>query len=148
MLSPNPLKSDFQRLTVGDVMETREQSAHARTKADVLASMMIDGFGAMPIVDESRHLIGIVSEQDLLAVLERGHKLSEMPAESVMTRNPYSVRAETDMATLIHVLLASDLIRAPVVDAEEKLIGVVARRDILRAYLSAQGGTSTLRDRR
>lgn len=141
MASPNQLQHDFQRLTVADVMETKVQSAHVRTKADVVASMMIEGFGSMPVLDESRHLIGIVSEHDLLAALERGHKLSEVSAESVMTRNPYAVRPETDIATLIHVLRASDLIRVPVVDAEGKLIGVVARRDILRAYLNARGGT-------
>jgi len=142
MLSPNQLESDFQRLTVGDVMETRVQSAHARTKADVLASKMIEGFGAVPILDESRRLIGIVSEHDLLAVLAEGRNLSEVSADSVMSRNPYAVRPETDLPTLIHVLRASDLIRAPVVDAEGKLIGVVARRDILRAYLNARGGTT------
>ncbi len=53
-----------------------------------------------------------------------------------MVRNPYSVRPETDLATLIHVLRASDLIRVPVVDAEEKLVGIVARRDIVRTYLN------------
>lgn len=142
MASPNQLQHDFQRLTVADVMETKVQSAHVRTKADVVASMMIEGFGSMPVLDESRHLIGIVSEHDLLAALERGHKLSEVSAESVMTRNPYAVRPETDIATLIHVLRASDLIRVPVVDAEGKLIGVVARRDILRAYLNARGGAT------
>jgi CBS domain-containing protein len=40
------------------------------------------------------------------------------------------------VATLVHVLLKSDLIRAPVVDKDNTLVGIVARRDILRAYLN------------
>ena len=52
-----------------------------------------------------------------------------------MTGNPYSVRTETTLGTLVHVLRASDLVRVPVVDASEKLVGIVARRDVLRTYL-------------
>jgi CBS domain-containing protein len=54
-----------------------------------------------------------------------------------MTYNPYSVRQETTLPTLVHVFRASDLIRVPVVDAKDKLVGIVARRDVLRAYLAA-----------
>jgi CBS domain-containing protein len=54
-----------------------------------------------------------------------------------MTGNPYSVRAETILGTLVHVLRASDLVRVPVVDAKDRLVGIIARRDVLRTYLSA-----------
>jgi CBS domain-containing protein len=117
-------------------MEREVQYAHPRTKAEVVASMMIEGFGAVPVVDDQLRLIGIVTEHDLLTALDRGLDWSHLSAEDIMARNPYSVRPETDLATLIHVLRASDLIRVPVVDAEEKLIGIVARRDIVRAWLS------------
>jgi CBS domain-containing protein len=40
---------------------------------------------------------------------------------------------------LVHVLRASDLIRVPVVNAKEKLVGIIARRDLLRAYLATGG---------
>jgi CBS domain-containing protein len=56
-----------------------------------------------------------------------------------MTANPYSVRPETTLGTLVHVLRASDLIRVPVVNAKETLVGIIARRDLLRAYLATGG---------
>ncbi len=133
----------FHRLVVAQVMETQVQVAHPQTKADVIASMMIEGFGAVPVVDEQMRLIGIVSEHDLLVSLDRNQKWSEVTAEDVMVRNPYSVRPEMDIATLVHVLRASGLIRVPVVDAHDKLIGIVARRDVLRAYLAAGRVTDT-----
>jgi CBS domain-containing protein len=34
-------------------------------------------------------------------------------------------------------LRASDLVRVPVVDAKDKVVGIIARRDVLRAYLAA-----------
>ncbi|WP_447980637.1 CBS domain-containing protein [Candidatus Nitrospira bockiana] len=128
--------TQFDRLPVARFMERDVQYAYADTRADKIASMMVEGFGAVPIVDQARHLIGIISEYDLLASLEKGHKWGDLPAGDVMTKNPYSVRPETDVATLIHVLRASDLIRVPVVDAKGVLVGVVARRDLVRAYLN------------
>lgn len=129
-------QTEFERLTVARFMESDVQSAHEGTKADVIASMMIEGFGSVPIVDNRQRLVGVVSEYDLLASLERGHKWSDVTARDIMARNPYSIRPETNVATLVHVLLKSDLIRAPVVDKDNMLVGIVARRDILRAYLN------------
>ena len=68
---------------------------------------MIEGFGAVPVVDAKDKLLGIVSEHDLLAALDDGKER------------------------------ASDLIRVPVVDADDKLVGIIARRDVLRAYLAS-----------
>lgn len=128
--------AEFSRLTVARFMEKDVQVGHVQTKADVLASQMIEGFGAVPIVDERQRLIGIVSEHDLLASLEKGQAWNQVAAGDIMAPNPYSVRQETELGTLIHVLRASQMIRVPVVDAEGKLIGIIARRDILRGYLN------------
>ncbi len=131
-----PPRTEFERLTAARFMESDVQSAHEGTKADVIASLMIEGFGSVPIVDSRQRLVGIVSEYDLLASLDRGHKWSAVTAREIMAPNPYAIRPETNVGTLVHVLLQSDLIRAPVVDQDGTLVGIVARRDILRAYLN------------
>jgi CBS domain-containing protein len=127
---------DFPSMTVKEVMETRVQSVQIRTKGDVIASLMIEGFGAVPVIDKTRTLIGIVSEHDLLGAIDDGQSLGALMAGEVMTGNPYSIRPETDLGTLVHVLRASDLVRVPVVDAKDRLVGIIARRDVLRTYLS------------
>ncbi len=127
---------DFPSMTVEEVMERQVRSVHLRTKGDVIASLMIEGFGAVPVIDKTRPLIGIVSEHDLLGAIDDGHRLGVLTAGDIMTGNPYSVRPETDLGTLVHVLRASDLVRVPVVDAKDRLVGIIARRDVLRIYLS------------
>ena len=127
---------DFASLTVKDAMEKQVQYAHLDTKGDVLASLMTKGFGAVPVVNGGRRLAGIVSEHDLLAAIDDGHQLGRVAAADLMTGNPYSVRRETTLGTLVHVLRASDLVRVPVVDADNKLVGIIARRDLLRLYLA------------
>ena len=130
-------KKPFDVKTVKQVMQKQVQAAHLTTKADVIASLMIEGFGAVPVVDSKDKLLGIVSEHDLLAAMDDGHKLAAVTAGDIMMYNPYSIRPETTLSTLVHVLRASDLIRVPVVDAKDKLVGIIARRDILRTYLAA-----------
>jgi len=127
---------NFASLTVKEVMKKRVQFAHLQTKGDKIASLMIQGFGAVPVVNGGRRLAGIVSEHDLLAAIDDGHELGRMTAGDIMTGNPYSVRTETTLGTLVHVLRASDLVRVPVVDANDKLVGIIARRDVLRTYLA------------
>jgi CBS-domain-containing membrane protein len=130
---------DFDSMTVSQVMEKEVQFVRMSTKGDVIASLLIEGFGAVPVVENGRKLAGIVSEYDLLAAIDDRHRLGAVAAKDIMTSNPYSVRAETTLGTLVHVLRASDLVRVPVVDAKDKLIGIIARRDVLRTYLATGG---------
>lgn len=130
---------DFDSMTVSQVMEKEVQFVHLKTKGDVIASLMIEGFGAVPVVEKGRKLTGIVSEHDVLGAVDDGHQLGNVAAKDIMTANPYSVRPETTLGTLVHVLRASDLVRVPVVDAKDKLVGIIARRDVLRAYLATGG---------
>lgn len=127
---------EFDSMTVSQVMEKEVQYVHMRTKGDVIASLMIEGFGAVPVVENGRKLTGIVSEHDLLAAVDDGFRLGAVTAKDVMTANPYSVKPEMTLGTLVHVLRASDLVRVPVVDATDKLVGIIARRDVLRTYLA------------
>lgn len=130
---------NFDSMTVSQVMEKEVQFVRMKTKADVIASLLIEGFGAVPVVDNGRQLAGIVSEHDLLAAVDDGHQLDAVSAKDIMTSNPYSVRSETTLGTLVHVLRASDLVRVPVVNKKDKLIGIIARRDVLRTYLATGG---------
>jgi CBS domain-containing protein len=127
--------SKFGNLRVGDLMEKNVRSGHKEIQAEVLASEMMEGFGSVPIIDQAGRLVGIVSEFDLLNVLRKGKKLHETTAGEIMSPHPVSVTQNTDVVTVIEVLQNNHLIRVPVVDSTGKLIGILARRDILRGYL-------------
>ena len=132
-------ESKFGKLTVGAIMEKQVQSAEKDTTAEMIASYMMDGFGSVPIVDENNKLVGIVSEFDLLAALRKGKKLQDVSAGEILTPNPVSVTKDTDIVTLMDVLQNNHLIRVPVLDNVGKIIGIVARRDLLRGYLQTSG---------
>ncbi|MBS0149574.1 MAG: CBS domain-containing protein [Nitrospira sp.] len=130
---------DFDSMTVSQVMEKDVQFVPLKMKGELIAALLTEGFGAVPVVEKGRKLAGIVSEHDLLVAIDDRHQLSTVTARDIMTANPYSVRPETALGTMVHVLRASDLVRVPVVNAKGKLVGIIARRDLLRAYLATGG---------
>ncbi|MFQ5950017.1 MAG: CBS domain-containing protein, partial [Nitrospiria bacterium] len=110
-------------------------SCHSLTEAIVKGN-----FGSVPIVDRENRLIGIVTEYDLLNALLKGKGMMETPASEVMTEAPTSITEEMPAEEIIALIQARHLIRVPVVDSEGKLIGIVARRDILACYVESTIG--------
>lgn len=107
-----------------------------------LATAMINRHcGAIPIVDDHKMLIGIVSEFDLLNALLRGKDLEEIRATEIMAREPKFVNQETLADEIIKIMDSLHLIHIPVVDHEGKLIGLIERSDILLGYLESRQGT-------
>jgi CBS domain-containing protein len=93
-----------------------------------------------PVVerDESgkRKLIGFLSEQDCLEHLSNelfhGRTEQARTARIIMKTHPICVAPETDLFSLASIFVSHGYRHLPVVDNEE-LLGIVSRRDILRA---------------
>lgn len=111
-----------------DVNDTGEQ---------LTREMTAGGFGSVPVVDSEGKVVGIVTEFDLLKTIMENKTLSSMTAGEMMTPNPVTVGPDTTAPDLIRLLEDKHLIRMPVVDAKGKLLGIVARRDILEGYVKA-----------
>ncbi|MDA0737672.1 MAG: CBS domain-containing protein [Nitrospirae bacterium] len=137
MPGSNIRETKFGQMTVGQLMEKEVQSADKDSKAELLANYMMEGFGSVPIIDSEGKLVGIVSEFDLLKALRKGKQLGDVLAGDIMTPSPISAIQSMDVPALIDILQNNHLIRVPVVDGSGKLIGIVARRDILRGYLQS-----------
>ena len=129
---------DFNSLIAEQFMQDAVYTYHPDDSAEALAQTMTEeGFGSVPIVDHDQHLLGIVSEFDLLHAIKEKKSLSGVPASALMTPAPITVKPETPAMEIIDRLEGRHLIRMPVVDEEGKLLGVVARRDVLLGYLKA-----------
>ncbi len=108
------------------------------TPIEAAAALLVShGFTAAPVLDEQGRVVGIVTEADLL----RGNVRPEgWPAEdlrgkrvsSVMTRTPTRFGPEDDLADVAEMMLEERFRSVPIFDDGE-LVGIVTRRDILRA---------------
>ena len=134
---------DFKTLRAEQFMQDAVYSYQPEDNGETLAQTMTEeGFGSVPILDRDRHLLGIVSEFDLLKAIHEEKSLTDVKAGDLMTPNPVTVSPETSAMDIVQLLEGKHLIRMPVVNEEGKLVGVVARRDVLRGYL---GATKTTR---
>ncbi len=129
---------DFKTFKAEQFMQDNVFAYHPQDTGMTLAQVMTEqGFGSVPVVDKDHKLIGIVSEFDLLKALMEDKELEKVSAGDLMTWKPVSVAPDTPAKELIRLLEEKHLIRMPVVDTDGKLIGVVARRDILQGYVYA-----------
>lgn len=132
------------RRTVADVMTRSVVSAYRGATFKKIAQVMVErGITAMPVIDGDRHVIGVVSESDLLAKVDRGRrwprrrfraKAGARTAEELMTSPAITARPETPIASAARLLERHHIKRLPVTDAAGRLIGIVSRRDLLRVF--------------
>jgi magnesium transporter len=77
------------------------------------------------VVDERRHLVGVVSLRRLLLVSP------ETPLKRIMTADLISARADMDQEEVARQVAAYNLLAIPVVDAENKLVGIITVDDVI-----------------
>ncbi|MFQ5597243.1 MAG: CBS domain-containing protein [Nitrospiria bacterium] len=132
---------NIAEIAASHIMETDVISSGEETSCHDLAdSLFKRGFGSIPVIDQNRVLKGLVSEYDILNALVNGKDLRKTSASTVMTQSVVTIKEETPIMEVIALLQARHLIRVPVVDPEGKLIGIVARRDILGCYYESTFG--------
>ncbi len=128
---------DPKTLTVGQLMEASVFSCGPRTTASTIAHMMTHrNFGALPIVEEDGTLLGIVSEYDLLQAMIDGRDLRKVLAVEIMSSNPVTVTEEKTLVQVADLFQDRYITRVPVV-RNKKLVGILARRDLLFGYMKA-----------
>lgn len=76
------------------------------------------------VLDEAEHLLGVLSLHNL--VLTR----PDTPVRDVMATDPIRVRADADQETAANLLVDKNLLALPVVDAEDRLLGIITQDDV------------------
>ncbi len=100
-----------------------------KTVADVLDLMRTYKIGGIPVVDDEGYLVGIVTNRDL-----RFEQRLDKPISEVMTCNNLVTTLEsTDLEKAAYILQENKIEKLPVVDKNNKLIGLVTYKDITKA---------------
>jgi len=120
------------------------QNASVESAAELMTAKAVT---ALPVVDENGALVGMVSEGDLL-----WHRVPEDPTAhlrrhpdtdpqhrpgkvaEVMAQSPLTTTPDTDVAEVADTMIQHDVRSIPVVEGRE-VVGIVSRRDILRAMV-------------
>jgi CBS domain-containing protein len=122
--------SDFMSqppLTIG-------QDACMRDAKQLMRDHRISG---LPVVDEAGRLVGLVSIENIIISLER-NQISD-PIEKHMVRNIVSLRDTMNVTKLIECLMTYNYGRYPVLDKDDKVVGVLTRGDVIQHVLERLG---------
>jgi CBS domain-containing protein len=141
--------------TVRDVMTTDVVTVDRITPYKEIAQLLgKHKISAVPVLIMGRHVAGVVSEADLLAAQDqaarkaRDKATGRLPwtrrrsgqhpkrtAEELMTKPAITIHPDAAIPRAAAVMRNHHVKRLPVVDPEGKLIGIVARRDLLSVFL-------------
>jgi CBS domain-containing protein len=128
---------DPKTLTVGQLMQDAVTRCTARTDAATIAHLMTHrNYGSLPVVDEEGTLIDIVTEYDLLQAMIDGRDLRKILATEVMSAHPLTVTEDQTLGQVADLFQDRYVTRVPVV-RNKKLVGILARRDLLFGYMRA-----------
>ncbi len=122
-------------LRVEDAMTKLVHAVRAdMTLADVIKLMQETRHNGFPVVDQDDCLVGVITLQDIRGV-EPGVRL-KTPVREVMTPHPVTAVPEETLEEVSRKFALRDIGRVPVVEGEEcrKVVGVITRSDIVRAY--------------
>ena len=144
------------RRTAKDIMTSRVYTVRP---ADPLWKV-IDGIcrhrvSGVPVVDGKGHLIGLISERDILHAMYPGkvrvtgkspgrrsmrgpRSISELLARDVMVTQVITAPPDTELLRLASIMALQKIRRIPIV-VEEKLVGIVSHGDVHRAIFGMRG---------
>ncbi len=119
---------------------------------DLLEKMQISG---LPVIDEFGKLVGMFTEKDVLSYMlpsyiekvgrfiyeenpkstkKKFMELSKIKVRQLMRKDVVTTTEETTVCEVARVMLTQKARRIPVVDKSGKVVGIVARCDILKAF--------------
>jgi len=120
--------------TCGDVMTRQPFCCLPNDSVLIAADMMKkENIGSIPVVEnqQNRVLIGIVTDRDLaLKVVAEGREGRATKVDQIMTREMITCSISDDLQVALDAMAKHQLRRLPVVDAENKIQGIISQADI------------------
>ena len=153
-------------MQVREIMTKEVISVKEDTPVSELARLLFDQhLTGMPVTDETGHIIGIITEYDLMSREERIHVPSYMKllsqfkvvgdkkhsisreieqvlnlqARDIMTKPVVTVSPETEVSEAARIFSDEHINPLPVVASDGALVGIISRADIVKLFKKAEG---------
>ncbi|MGO9314703.1 MAG: CBS domain-containing protein [Syntrophobacteraceae bacterium] len=120
-----------ETIMVKAVFFTRESTA-AKDILHVLLSAQITG---MPVTDSEDNVVGVITEFDLLKALQTGKDLWDTAVWELMTKGAITADVSATASEIVNIMTEKNIHRLPIT-REGKLVGIVARPDILKSQMN------------
>ena len=116
--------------------------------SEASAKMKAEKVHRLPVLDDDRHLVGVISEKDILlaapspastlSTYEINYLLSKLKVKNIMSRNPVTITRDTTIEEAVRLMVENDLSCLPVMD-NGFLSGIVSKSDLFKILLEMLG---------
>jgi CBS domain-containing protein len=132
-------------MRVRDLMQREVKTVHPDDSVnDVVVTLTDSHISAVPVVDGTGHMVGVISSTDILTSeaeardeVEREALFQQMIVRDIMTRRPLAVSPDADVREAAQQMLYAEVHRLFVTEGD-KLTGVISTTDIVRAVANGQ----------
>lgn len=116
---------------VREVMTDRPRCVTLDTPISEAASLMeSENIGSLPVL-EGEELAGMITDRDIVVrAIAQGKDPRGMPVREVASRELVTVYADDDLSNALKKMASQQVRRLPVVDEENRLVGVLAQADV------------------
>jgi CBS domain-containing protein len=150
-------------MKVADLMTRAPEILRPKATLEEAARKILETrYGGFPVVDEEGQLLGLLQVEELLprpenvpfsdvealqlfgewvdegTLQEIYRRYQSTPVEAVMLKEIPRVHPEDPLGKALQVLLTTEVRHLPVVDQEDKVVGILTRSDILKLILGRQ----------
>ena len=118
-------------MNVRDAMTARPRCAAPDTPLSQVAGLMeTEDIGAIPILDGDQ-LVGMITDRDIVVRgVAKETDLRGMPSREISSGELVTIGPDQDLSDALHLMAQHQVRRLPVVDDENRLVGVVSQADI------------------
>jgi CBS domain-containing protein len=131
-------------MKVEQLMRTGVQTCSPDTTAAEAGVMMFHGdCGALPITDDNKNIIGMMTDRDItVALCTRGKRAEELTVREITSTSPVTCGSDDDLKTVLRKMADAQIRRIPVVSNGGRLEGILSINDIILQAKERSDGLS------
>ena len=107
---------------------TLTESGRISTAADIMRAKRV---GSIVIVDDSKVVVGIITDRDIGLSLALGAATPDSFVSEVMSKDVETINESVSLLDVSRIFQTIDIKRLPVIDAEDRLVGIVSVDDVM-----------------
>jgi CBS domain-containing protein len=148
-------------LKVADLMTREVITVPPEMSVKEVAKLLFEKeISGLPVVDEQKKVIGMITEKDLIAMalpkyleklgdfdfildeepfLKKIADADKVKVKDIMRREVLCVKEEVPVPEVARLMIVNKVRRIPVLDKDKKLVGIIARADIVKEIARKTG---------
>ncbi|HLJ73042.1 MAG TPA: CBS domain-containing protein [Thermoanaerobaculia bacterium] len=100
---------------------------------DVARIMAREDTGVVPVCDNSRKIIGMITDRDIVVrLVAEGKDPANAKVNEAMTKNVRAVKEDSTIDEALNVMKSAEVRRVPVVNSRNEIVGIVSMGDIAK----------------